>query len=73
VCAREIVRSCMFLKKKKITIKKALKIKKICQKELARELKITESYLSKLVDGTRYSRQFEEFLESVLHLDYSRL
>jgi predicted XRE-type DNA-binding protein len=63
----------MFLKKRKIAIKKALKSKNVCQKELARELKITESYLSRLVDGTRYSRQFEEFLETVLHLDYSRL
>lgn len=63
----------MFLKKRKKWIKLALKIRNVSQKELARELKITESYLTRLIDGTRYSKTFEEWLEKALCINYANL
>jgi len=63
----------MFLKKRKTAIKRALKMRNIIQKELAKELKITESYLTRLIDGTRYSRKFEEWIKFTLRIDYTWL
>ena len=63
----------MFLKKRKAAIKDALKVRSITQKELAKELKITESYLTRLIDGTRYNRKFEEWIKLVLRIDYTWL
>jgi len=63
----------MFLKKRKKAIKEALKFRSIIQKELAKELKITESYLTRLIDGTRYSRKFEDWIKLVLRIDYTML
>lgn len=63
----------MFLKKRKTAIKRALKMRDIAQKELAKELKITESYLTRLIDGTRYSRKFEDWIQLTLRIDYTRL
>ena len=63
----------MFLKKRKTAIKLALKMRDITQKELAKELKITESYLTRLIDGTRYSRKFEEWIQLTLRIDYTML
>jgi len=63
----------MFLKKRKTAIKRALKMRNITQKELAKELKITESYLTRLIDGTRYSRKFEDWIQLTLRIDYTML
>ena len=63
----------MFLKKRKSWIKKALKFRNVSQKELAKDLKMTESHLSRLIDGTRYSKTFEEWLENALCINYSNL
>lgn len=63
----------MFLKKRKTAIKRALKMRDITQKELAKELKITESYLTRLIDGTRYSRKFEDWIKVTLRIDYTML
>jgi len=63
----------MFLKKRKAAIKGALKVRSITQKELAKELKITESYLTRLIEGTRYSRKFEEWIQLALRIDYTML
>ena len=63
----------MFLKKRKAAIKGALKVCDLTQKETAKELKITESYLTRLIDGTRYSRKFEEWIKLVLRIDYAWL
>ena len=63
----------MFLKKRKAAIKGALKVREISQKEVAKELKITESYLTRLINGTRYSREFEYWIKTVLGIDYTRL
>lgn len=63
----------MFLKKRKTAIKRALKMRDITQKDLAKELKITESYLTRLIDGTRYSRKFEDWIKVTLRIDYTML
>ena len=63
----------MFLKKRKAAIKGALKVRDLTQKELAKELKITESYLTRIIDGTRYSRKFEEWIKLTLRIDYAWL
>ena len=63
----------MFLKKRKAAIKGALKVRSITQKELAKEFKMSESYLTRLIDGTRYSRKFEEWIKQVLRIDYTWL
>ena len=63
----------MFLKKRKAAIKGALTVRSITQKELAKELKISESYLTRLIEGTRYSRKFEEWIKLTLRIDYTWL
>lgn len=49
----------MFLEKRKRAIKAALKIRELNQKEIALELKMTPSYVTRLINGTRYSRKFD--------------
>lgn len=63
----------MFLEKRERAIKAALKLRGINQKELACELKITPSYITRLINGTRYSRKFENWIKLVLHIDYTLL
>jgi len=63
----------MFLEKRECAIKAALKIKGISQKELASEFKMTPSYVTRLIKGTRYSREFENWIKLVLHFDYAWL
>ena len=42
----------------------------ISQKKLAKHLSLTESYISKLITGERYNRDFEIFLRKILQFDY---
>ena len=42
----------------------------ISQKKLAKHLKLTESYISKLITGERYNQDFEIFLRKFLQFDY---
>ena len=42
----------------------------ISQKKLAKHLKLTESYISKLITGERYNKDFEKFLYRYLEMDY---
>lgn len=62
----------MFLKKREDAIKGALMFRKITQKELAKELGMSESYITRLINGTRYSRKFEEFISRFLGIDYRK-
>lgn len=63
----------MFLKKRKKAIQQALIIRNLSHKELAKELKLSESYITRLLDGTRYSSKFEDWIKLVLRIDYTRL
>jgi transcriptional regulator with XRE-family HTH domain len=62
----------MFLKKREDTIKGALMFHKMTQKKLAKELEMSESYITRLVNGTRYSRKFEEYISRVFGIDYRK-
>ena len=62
----------MFLKKREDTIKGALMFRKITQKEIAKELGMSESYITRLINGTRYSRKFEEWIRRFLQIDYAK-
>ena len=42
----------------------------ISQKKLAKHLNLTESYISKLITGERYNKDFEIFLRKILQFDY---
>ena len=44
--------------------------KEFTQKKLAKRLKMTESYVSKLITGERYSKDFEFFVRYNLGVDY---
>jgi len=63
----------MFLAKRKMNIKGAMRAKRITQKKLAKRLKLSESYITRLLNGTRYNRQFEEYIAYDLGIDYKRL
>ena len=62
----------MFLKKREDTIKGAMMFRKINQKMIAKELGISESYITRLLNGTRYSRKFEEWIRRFLNIDYAK-
>ena len=42
----------------------------ISQKKLAKHLNLTESYISKLITGERYNKDFKKFLYRYLEMDY---
>lgn len=42
----------------------------ITQKMLAKRLNLTESYISKLITGERYNRDFEKYIARVFDVNY---
>lgn len=42
----------------------------IPQKMLAKRLNLTESYISKLITGKRYNKDFERYITTVLEVNY---
>ena len=63
----------MFLKKREETIKYLMKRKRYNQKKIAKYLEISESYVTRLINGERYSSKFEIFLALELGLNYRKL
>ena len=63
----------MFLERRKNNIKGAMKAKKLTQKKMAKRLKLSESYITRLLDGTRYNKRFEMFIYFDLNVDYKNL
>ncbi len=61
----------MFLRKRMNTIKKAMHYKRLSQKKLAQKLNISESYVTRLINGERYNREFELFLRYELGVSYT--
>lgn len=59
-----------FLYKREKMIRFQLLIRNLPQKQLAKHLKITESYLSKLITGQRYNKDFERYIIHILDLNY---
>lgn len=60
----------MFLKKRMENIKRALGYKRMTQKTLAKKLKMSESYITRLINGERYNRAFEIFIYYELGVSY---
>ena len=60
----------VFLYRRELAIRFALRQKEFTQKKLAKRLKMTESYVSKLITGERYNRNFEIFIRYDLGIDY---
>ena len=63
----------MFLKKRMENIKRALAYKRITQKALSKKLKMSESYITRLINGERYIRDFEIFIFYELGVNYRNL
>ena len=63
----------MFLKKREETIRFLMKRKRYNQKKIAKYLEISESYVTRLINGERYSGKFEIFLALELGLNYRKL
>ncbi|MDD3237338.1 MAG: helix-turn-helix transcriptional regulator [Candidatus Gastranaerophilales bacterium] len=59
-----------FLYRREKMIRFKLLLQNISQKTLAQYLKVTESYVSKLITGERYNQDFEFFLERHLEIHY---
>ena len=49
----------MFLKKREETIRFLMKRKRYNQKKIAKHLEISESYVTRLINGERYSNKYE--------------
>ena len=60
----------MFLKKRMENIKRDLGYKRMTQKTLAKKLKMSESYITRLINGERYNREFEIFIYYELGVSY---
>ena len=63
----------MFLNKREETIRFLIKRKRYNQKKIAKYLEISESYVTRLINGERYSSKFEIFLALELGLNYRKL
>lgn len=63
----------MFLKKREDTIRFLMQRKRYNQKKIAKYLEISESYVTRLINGERYSSKFEIFLALELGLNYRKL
>ena len=63
----------MFLEKREETIRILMKKKRYNQNKIAKYLEISESYVTRLINGERYSSKFEIFLAIELGLNYRKL
>ena len=61
----------MFLKKREKAIRKAMHYKRMSQKKMAKKLNISESYVTRLINGERYNREFELFIRYELGISYT--
>ena len=59
-----------FLYRRERMIRFKMLQKNMPQKMLAKRLNLTESYISKLITGERYNKDFEKFLYRYLEMDY---
>ncbi len=59
-----------FLYRRERMIRYKLISRGITQKRLAKELNLTESYITRLITGERYNQNFEIFLKNNLEINY---
>ena len=60
----------LFLYRRERMIRYKLLCREISQKQLAKHLKLTESYIARLITGERYNQNFEIFLKNNLEVNY---
>jgi len=60
----------MFLKRRANNIREKMNAKHINQKKMAKMLNKSESYITRLINGERYSREFEIFIYYKLGVSY---
>ena len=60
----------VFLYRRELAIRFALRQKEFTQKKLAKRLKMTESYISKLITSERYNQDFERYIIHILDVNY---
>lgn len=63
----------MFLKKRADNIRAKMYSKRINQKKMAQMLNLSESYITRLINGERYSKEFEIFIYYELGFSYRNL
>ena len=61
----------MFLKKRAEAIRKAMLYKRTNQKKIAQHLGISDSDVTRLINGERYYREFEIFIRYELGVSYT--
>lgn len=59
-----------FLYRRERMIRFKMLQKNMPQKMLAKRLKLTESYISKLITGERYNKDFERYIIHILDMNY---
>lgn len=59
-----------FLYRRERMIRFKMLQKNISQKMLAKRLNLTESYISKLIIGERYNKDFERYIIHILDVNY---
>lgn len=63
----------MFLKKRADNIRAKMRARHINQKKMAKMLNKSESYITRLINGERYSKEFEIFIYYELGFSYRNL
>ena len=63
----------MFLKRRAVNIRAKMHLKHMNQKKMARMLNKSESYITRLINGERYSKEFEIFIYYELGFSYRNL
>ena len=63
----------MFLAKRMYNIKGTMRVRRITQKKIAKKLSLSESYITRLIKGERYNKDFEIFIATELGINYRRL
>lgn len=60
----------MFLKRRADNIRAKMRARNMNQKKMAKMLNKSESYITRLINGERYSKEFEVFIYYELGVSY---
>lgn len=62
----------MFLERRKHNILGKMRAKRLNQKKIAQLLNLSESYITRLINGERYSSKFEIYIAMELGVNYRK-